>query len=317
MELDEVKGSPSNPEGEIRETQTTEARSTESTATPHTQYRNDGETTNEALAEQARPVSKAGKSRAKGREVMCTQPGSLQSFSYVCRMFRFCGDEHVSFPTLSCEHEPNTFEKGKEDDQEDFASLTSEFDTCEVESNSSFVSCESKNVDFDFFSEGPDGDPEAFSEVFEGSETDFASLLAFWRNQEGFPGVSEESECVRMFRGLPKTVDLESDDMEEYTPSIPDQQVGPEAEAEGPMVPRLTNHPGSCPIMTLRVHIRRIWKVHHLNWRAICCTSTSVEGTGRMIEGVMRVFRQEVGHPPGDERTRSQAHVILQLISCL
>ena len=38
-----------------------------------------------------------------------------------------------------------------------------------------------------------------------------------------------------MFRGLPKTVDVESDDMEEYTPSIPDQ-VGPEAEAEGPMV---------------------------------------------------------------------------------
>ena len=38
-----------------------------------------------------------------------------------------------------------------------------------------------------------------------------------------------------MFRGLTKTVDLESDDMEEYTPSIPDQ-VGPEAEAEGPMV---------------------------------------------------------------------------------
>ena len=60
---------------------------------------------------------------------MCTQPGSLQSFSYVCRMFRFCGDEHVSFPALSCEHEPNTFEKGKEDDQEDFASFTSEFDT--------------------------------------------------------------------------------------------------------------------------------------------------------------------------------------------
>ena len=62
MEVDEVKGPPSNPEGEIRETQTTEARSTESAATPHTQYRNDGETTNEALAEQARPVSKAGKS---------------------------------------------------------------------------------------------------------------------------------------------------------------------------------------------------------------------------------------------------------------
>ena len=82
------------------------------------------------------------------------------------------------------------------------------------ESNSSFLSCESQNVDFDFFSEGPDGDREAFSEVFEGSETDFASLLAFWRNQEGFPGVSEESERVRMFRGLPKTVDLESDDMD-------------------------------------------------------------------------------------------------------
>ena len=140
MEVDEVKGPPSNPEGEIRETKTTEARSTESTATPHTQYRNDGETTNEALAEQARPVSKVGKSRTKGREVMCTQPGSLQSFSYVCRMFRFCCDERVSFPTLSCEDEPNTFEKGKEDDQEDFASFTSEFDTWEVESNSSFVS---------------------------------------------------------------------------------------------------------------------------------------------------------------------------------
>ena len=65
MEVDEVKGPPSNPEGEIRETKTTEARSTESTATPHTQYRNYGETTNEAPAEQARPVSKAGKSRTK------------------------------------------------------------------------------------------------------------------------------------------------------------------------------------------------------------------------------------------------------------
>ena len=32
-------------------------------------------------------------------------------------------------------------------------------------------------------------DPEAFSEVFGRSETDFASLLAFWRNQEGFPEV--------------------------------------------------------------------------------------------------------------------------------
>ena len=101
-------------------------------------------------------------------------------------------------------------------------------DTWEVESNSSFVSCESQNVVFD-----------TFSEVLEGSETDFASLLAFWRNQEGFPEVSEKSECVRMFRGLPKTVDLEGDDregdLEEYTPTEPDPR-GPEAEAEGPMV---------------------------------------------------------------------------------
>ena len=36
-----------------------------------------------------------------------------------------------------------------------------------------------------------------------------------------------------------------------------------------------------------------------------------------MIEGVMRVFRQEVGRPQGDERTRNLAHVILQLTSCL
>ena len=228
----------SNPEEEIRETQTPEARSTESTVTPHTQYRNDrneSEMQNDAVTEQARPVSKAGKSRTKGREVRSTQPGSLQSFSYVCRMFRFCGDEPVSFPILSFDDEPDTLEKGNEDDQGDFASFTSEFDTWEVESNSSFVSCESQFLDFDFFSEGPDEDPEAFSEVFGRSETDFASLLAFWRNQEGFPGGSEVSERVRMFRGLPKTVDLESDDMEEYTPSIPDQ-VGPEAEAEGPMV---------------------------------------------------------------------------------
>ena len=233
MEVDEVKGSPSNPEEEIRETQTPETRSTESTVTPHTQYRNDSETQNDAVTEQTRPVSKAGKSRTKGREVMCAQPGSLQSFSYVCRMFRLCGDEPVSFPTFDCE--PDTLEKGNEDDQGDFASFTSEFDTWEVESNSSFVSCESQFFDFDFFSECPDEDPEALSEVFGRSETDFASLLAFWRSQEGFPGGSEVSERVRMFRGLPKTVDLESDDMEEYTPSIPGQ-VGPEAEAEGPMV---------------------------------------------------------------------------------
>ena len=76
------------------------------------------------------------------------------------------------------------------------------------------MSCESQFLDFDFFSE---------------------SLFAFWRNQEGFPEGSEGSERVRMFRGLPKTVDVESDDVEEYTPSIPDQ-VGPEVEAEGPMV---------------------------------------------------------------------------------
>ena len=69
--------------------------------------------------------------------------------------------------------------------------------------------------------------------------------------------------------------------------------------------------------MKLRVHIRRIWKIHHLSWRAVCCTSTSVEDIGRMTEGVMRVFRQEVGRPRGDERTRSQVHVILQLTSCL
>ena len=109
-------------------------------------------------------------------------------------MFRFCGDEPVSLPTLSFDCEPDTLEKGNEDDQGDFASFTSEFDTWEVESNSSFVSCESQFLDFDFFSEGPDEDPEAFSEVFGRSETDFASLLAFWRNQEGFPGGSEVSE---------------------------------------------------------------------------------------------------------------------------
>ena len=75
MEVDEVKGPPSNPEEEIRETQTPEARSTESTVTPHTQYRNDrneSETQNDAVTEQARPVSKAGKSRTKGREVRST-----------------------------------------------------------------------------------------------------------------------------------------------------------------------------------------------------------------------------------------------------
>ena len=119
MGVGEVKGPPSNPEEEIRETQTPEARSTESTVTPHTQYRNDrndSETQNDAVTEQARPVSKAGKSRAKGREVMCTQPGYLQSFSYVCRVFRFCGDEPVSFPTLSFDCEPDTLEKGNEDD---------------------------------------------------------------------------------------------------------------------------------------------------------------------------------------------------------
>ena len=75
MEVDEVKGSPSNPEEEIRETQTPEARSTESTVRPHRQYRNDrneSEMQNDAVTEQARPVSKAGKSRTKGREVRST-----------------------------------------------------------------------------------------------------------------------------------------------------------------------------------------------------------------------------------------------------
>ena len=37
--------------------------------------------------------------------------------------------------------------------------------------------------------------------------------------------------------------------------------------------------------------------------------STNVEDIGRMTEGVMRVSRQEVGRPPVDERTRSQAHM--------
>ena len=97
---------------------------------------------------------------------------------------------------------PDAFEKGKEEDQGDFASFTSEFDTWEVESNSSFVSFESQFLDFDFFSEGPDEDPEALSEVFGRSETDFASLLAFWRNQEGFPGGSEVSERARMRKPL-------------------------------------------------------------------------------------------------------------------
>ena len=120
-----------------------------------------------------------------------------------------------------------------------------------------------------------------------------------------------------MLCGLPKTVDLESDDMEEYTPSVPDQ-VGPEAEAEGPkQVLMSMNHLGSCPTMTRKVHIRRIWRIHHPSWRAACCMSTSVEDIGHMTEGVMRVFRQEVGRPHGDERTRSQAPVILLLTSCL
>ena len=88
-------------------------------------------------------------------------------------MFRFCGDEPVSFPTLSFDCEPDTLEKGNEDDQGDFASFTSEFDTWEVESNSSFASCESQFLDFDFFSEGPDGDPEGF-------------FGGFWEVRDGF-----------------------------------------------------------------------------------------------------------------------------------
>ena len=108
---------------------------------------------------------------------MCTQPGSLQSLSYVCRMFCFCGDERVSFPDLSFEHEFNTLEKGKRDDLEDFVSFSSEFDAWEVESNSSFVSCEDQRLVSHFLFEGPDS--EAFSEGFEGSEADLVSLLAF------------------------------------------------------------------------------------------------------------------------------------------
>ena len=53
-----------------------------------------------------------------------------------------------------------------------------------------------------------------------------------------------------MFRGLPKAVDLEDDDLdleggdlEEYTPTEPDPR-GPEAEAEGPMV---EEPPGELP----------------------------------------------------------------------
>ena len=57
------------------------------------------------------------------------------------------------FRTLSFDCEPDTLEKGNEDDQEDFGSFTSEFDTWKVESNSSFVSCESQFLDFDFFSD--------------------------------------------------------------------------------------------------------------------------------------------------------------------
>ena len=101
-----------------------------------------------------------------------------------------------------------------------------------------------------------------------------------------------------MFRELPKTGDVESDDMEEYTPSIPDQ-VGQ----------RRPHYPEG--------HIRWIWKIHRPNWKAVCCASTSVEDIGRMIEGVMRVFRHEVERPRGDERTRNLSHVILQLTSCL
>ena len=173
-----MKGSPSNPEGEIRETQTTEARSTE-TVTPHTQYRNDrndGETQNDAVTEQVRPVSRAGKSKAAGREVMCPQPGSLQSFSCVCRMFRFCGDEPVSLPTLFFEDESDTFE-GKRMIREILPLSLLSLTPGRLSRTPLFLSCESQFVDFDVFSEGPDGDPGAFSEVLERSKTDLASLL--------------------------------------------------------------------------------------------------------------------------------------------
>ena len=58
-----------------------------------------------------------------------------------------------------------------------------------------------RSVVFDFFSEGPDGDSEAFSEVFERSEADLVSLLTFRRNQEGFPEVSEKFRRRPMLSG--------------------------------------------------------------------------------------------------------------------
>ena len=53
MDVDEVKASSSRVGGEIRETQSTEARSTESTVTPLLSCKNETETKDEALAEQA------------------------------------------------------------------------------------------------------------------------------------------------------------------------------------------------------------------------------------------------------------------------
>ena len=63
------------------------------------------------------------------------------------------------FRTLSFDCEPDTLEKGNEDGQEDFGSFTSEFDTWKVESNSSFVSCESQFLDFDFLN--PVNEPQS------------------------------------------------------------------------------------------------------------------------------------------------------------
>ena len=79
------------------------------------------------------------------------------------------------------------------------------------------------NLNSKFFSKGRDADSDVFSEVFEGSEADLVSCLR-GRNQEGFLECPEtvggdqavfqvQSLCV--FRGLPETVDLEGDDMED------------------------------------------------------------------------------------------------------
>lgn len=92
----------------------------------------------------------------------------ISTHIHECVAFFVLWDEYVSFPGLSFEHESNTLEKGRRDDQEDSISLSSEFDTWEVESNSSFVSCEDQRLCSDFLFEGPDGDLDALLVFFEG-----------------------------------------------------------------------------------------------------------------------------------------------------